>query len=99
MITIRQTDEFTKWLKGLTDRRAAARIAKRLVNLSLGHFGDVQPVGEGVSELRIFYGPGYRLYLAQDGETIVILLNGGDKKSQQRDIALAKRLRQRELGD
>ncbi|KIC60377.1 addiction module antitoxin RelB [Brevundimonas nasdae] len=83
---------FDRWLLGLRDQRAAARIATRLERLSQGHWGDVKPVGEGVSELRIAYGPGYRLYALKRNKAWVILLAGGDKSSQNRDIFEAKRL-------
>jgi putative addiction module killer protein len=92
MIEIRQTREFAKWLDGLADRRAATRIAQRLVRLEAGLFGDVKPVGGGISELRVDYGPGYRLYFIQRGRTLIVLLCGGDKRQQDRDIALAKTL-------
>ena len=77
---------------GLRDRRAKARIQARIDRLELGHFGDVTPVGEGVSELRIFYGPGYRVYFVQRGPVVVILLSGGDKSTQDSDIVKAKEL-------
>lgn len=92
MIEVRKTDEFTKWLDGLKDRRAKARIQVRIDRLELGNFGDIAPVGEGVSELRIFYGPGYRVYFVQHGSAVVILLSGGDKSTQNSDIAKAKEL-------
>lgn len=90
MTTIRTTPHFDAWLSGLRDRQARQRIAIRIDRLALGNFGDVKPVGEGVSELRIDYGPGYRVYLIQRGD--VILLCGGDKTTQSRDIAWAKDL-------
>ncbi len=83
---------FDRWLTGLRDRRALARIAARLDRLAAGNPGDVQPVGEGVSELRIDYGPGYRVYFTRRGPVLVILLCGGDKSSQDRDIRQAKAL-------
>lgn len=92
MFEIRRTDEFTAWLNGLTDLRAKARVFMRIDRLADGNPGDVAPVGEGVSELRIHYGPGYRVYYQQRGETIVLLLCGGDKGSQKRDIKEAKKL-------
>lgn len=92
MIEIRKTDLFQKWFTALRDRQAIARINTRLRNVSLGNFGDVKPVGEGVSELRIDYGPGYRVYFVQHGRKLVILLAGGDKRSQQRDIEKALEL-------
>ena len=92
MIEVRQTEVFEEWLNGLADERAASRIAQRIIRLRNGLLGDVKPVGEGVSELRIDYGPGYRLYFVRRGAVLIILLCGGDKGSQQRDIAKAKRL-------
>ena len=87
---MRRTDVFDGWLRGLRDTRATARIALRLDRLAHGNPGDVKPVGEGVSELRIDYGPGYRIYFVRRGEALVILLCGGDEGSQDRDIARAK---------
>jgi putative addiction module killer protein len=84
MIEIRQTLVFAAWLDGLRDRAARARIDVRLRRLSLGNPGDVKPVGQGVSELRIDYGPGYRVYFVQRGELLTILLAGGDKRTQAR---------------
>jgi putative addiction module killer protein len=81
---------FREWLDNLKDREARARVRVRLNRIRLGNFGDVKPVGIGVSELRISHGPGYRVYFAQRGNTVVILLCGGDKRSQSKDIALAK---------
>lgn len=98
MIEVRQTEAFRAWLETLRDRRAAAKIAARLARLDLGNFGDAEPVGEGVSELRIHYGPGYRAYFVRRGEVLVILLCGGDKASQDRDIKRAKAMA-REIGD
>jgi len=92
MFEIRQTVVFGEWLDGLKDIRAIARIEVRLRRLSLGHLGDVKSLGDGVSELRIDYGPGYRLYFTRCGERVVILLCGGDKKRQSDDIARAKQL-------
>ena len=92
MTEIRQTDEYARWFAKLRDRRARARILARVRRLSLGNPGDVAPVGEGVSEMRIDYGPGYRVYFKQTGETVIILLVGGDKGTQQRDIEKAKEL-------
>jgi putative addiction module killer protein len=90
MIAIRQTATFRDWMDGLRDRRAKERIAQRLVRLQAGLFGDVKPVGAGVSEVRIDYGPGYRVYFLRRGRTIVILLCGGDKDTQTRDIKIAQ---------
>ena len=81
---------FVTWRDGLHDRSAVAKIASRILSLRRGHFGDVRPVGGGVSELRIHSGPGYRLYLTQRGPDWVVLLCGGNKGSQARDIATAK---------
>ena len=92
VIAVRQTREFATWLKSLRDERAAAKIAQRIVRLQSGLLGDVKPVGEGVSELRIDYGPGYRVYFVHQGRTIVILLCGGDKRTQTADIRRAKAL-------
>lgn len=89
---IRQTDVFAAWFEGLKDRAARARITARIRRLSLGNPGDVKPVGQGVSEMRIDYGPGYRVYFVQRGEMLVILLCGGDKRDQSRDIARALEL-------
>ncbi len=80
------------WLNALRDTNAVARITSRIRRLELGNPGDVKPVGEGVSELRINYGPGYRLYLVSAGKTVIVLLCGGDKSSQSRDITQAKQL-------
>jgi putative addiction module killer protein len=89
---IRQTATFRKWESKLKDQKAKALIAARILRVANGLLGDVSPVGEGVSELRIHYGPGYRIYFRQHGEEIIILLCGGDKSSQDQDIKLAKRL-------
>ncbi|TAJ93634.1 MAG: type II toxin-antitoxin system RelE/ParE family toxin [Gammaproteobacteria bacterium] len=92
MIEVRKTDIFAKWFENLKDRRARARIQARIDRMAMGNFGDVGPVGESVSELRIFHGPGYRVYFIQPVSSVVILLCGGDKDSQRSDIAKAKRL-------
>ena len=92
MMTLRQTPTFQHWFSGLRDANAKRRIAQRLVRVQSGLFGDVKPVGEGVSELRIDSGPGYRLYFIQRGEELIVLLCGGDKSSQDRDIRAAKKL-------
>ena len=89
MIEVRQTDVYAQWFDSLRDRQARARILARIRRLSLGNPGDVRPVGEGVSELRIDYGPGYRVYFVQRGQTLVVLLAGGDKRTQARDIKAA----------
>ncbi|ABC23876.1 type II toxin-antitoxin system RelE/ParE family toxin [Rhodospirillum rubrum] len=90
MFDVRQTEAFEEWLAGLADEKAGARIAQRIVRLRNGLFGDVKPVGDGVSELRVDDGPGYRLYFVQRGTTLIILLCGGIKGAQRRDIARAK---------
>lgn len=92
MIEVRKTTIFTKWFDSLKDRRAKARIQARIDRVEMGHFGDVEPVGEGVSELRIFYGPGYRVYFFYRDSVLVVLLSGGDKNTQQADIAKAKEI-------
>ncbi|MGP5465219.1 type II toxin-antitoxin system RelE/ParE family toxin [Pseudomonas helleri] len=90
MNTFITTVEFDLWLKSLKDDKARARIATRIVSASHGNFGDCEPVGEGISEMRIFVGPGYRLYYTRRGEVVYLLLCGGDKSSQKRDIRTAK---------
>ncbi|ACL62420.1 type II toxin-antitoxin system RelE/ParE family toxin [Methylobacterium nodulans] len=92
MIELKQTATFAKWESRLRDKRARTIIAARLMRLAEGLPGDVEPVGEGVSELRIHYGPGYRVYFQQRGNLLIVLLCGGDKGSQARDIAAAKKL-------
>lgn len=92
VIEIRRTDEFDQWIKKLRDAQARVRVLTRMKRLSFGNPGDVKPVGDGVSEMRIPCGPGYRVYYTQKGDQIVILLIGGDKSSQERDIAKAKEL-------
>ncbi len=92
MIEIRKTEIFAKWLDGLNDVRARARVLARIERLATGIPGDVAPVGEGVSELRIDYGPGYRVYYKQFGQLLVILPAGGDKETQTKDIKTALRL-------
>ena len=87
-----QSDVFTAWLDNVKDERAAARIVTRIRRMEIGNAGDVRSVGEGVSEIRIDYGPGYRVYFTRRGRTLVILLCDGDKKSRRKDIALAKRM-------
>jgi putative addiction module killer protein len=93
-IEIKQTEIFRSWESRLKDRRARTLIAARVMRLAEGLAGDIAPVGEGVSELRIHYGPGYRVYVQQRGNTLVVLLCGGDKSTQARDIATAKKLAQ-----
>jgi putative addiction module killer protein len=92
MMDIRQTDQYARWFERLRDRQARFRIIARIRRLSLGNPGDVRPVGEGVSEMRIDSGPGYRVYFAERGRIVVFLLAGGDKKTQARDIEKAKEL-------
>ena len=92
MIEIRKTEIFAKWLDEIQDIRARARVLVRIERLSSGNPGDVKPVGEGVSELRIDYGPGYRVYYKKQGRKVIILLAGGDKHSQAKNIKTALRL-------
>jgi putative addiction module killer protein len=92
VLEIRKTEFFADWLDGLGDLRARARVQVRIERLAAGNPGDVQPVGEGVSELRIDYGPGYRVYFKKIGREVVILLAGGDKRTQAADIKTALRL-------
>jgi putative addiction module killer protein len=92
MLEIRKTEIFAKWLDNIPDIRARARILVRIERLAAGNHGDVEPVGEGVSELRIDYGPGYRVYYKKQGRTVIILLAGGDKHSQAKDIKATLRL-------
>ena len=89
VIEVRQTEVYARWFRRLRDREARARIDVRLRRLSLGNPGDVRPVGGGVSEIRIDYGPGYRVYFVRRGEALIVLLAGGDKGSQDRDIRRA----------
>ena len=92
VIEIRQTDVYARWFRRLRDREARARIDVRIRRLSLGNPGDVRPVGGGVSEMRIDYGPGYRVYYVRRGEAVAVLLAGGDKGSQDRDTRRALEL-------
>ncbi len=92
MCKIIETKTFSRWLDELRDMQAKARIMSRIRNAALGHFGDVKPVGNGVSEMRIHAGAGYRIYFSQHGKQIIWLLCGGDKSSQSRDIERAKQL-------
>jgi putative addiction module killer protein len=92
MVELRQTETFRKWRSRLRDERARALIASRLDRLAYGHAGDAAPVGEGISELRIHYGPGYRIYFRKRGNALIVLLCAGDKSSQAKDIETAKRL-------
>ena len=92
MVEIRKTANFAKWIDGLRDIRGRARVQARIERLAIGHSGDAKPVGEGVSELRIDYGPGYRVYFKKQGRTLIVLLAGGSKRTQSRDIKTALRL-------
>lgn len=92
MVRFKQSETFRKWHRKLRDGKAKALIAARLQRLLGGNPGDVEPVGDGVSELRIHYGPGYRVYYQQRGELLILLLCGGDKSTQERDIRAAKRI-------
>ena len=92
MIEIRKTEAFVQWLDGLRDIKARSRVLVRIERLASGNPGDVKPVGEGVSELRIDYGPGYRVYFVKRGQTVIVLLAGGDKSTQATDIRTAIRL-------
>lgn len=94
MLELRKTDRFDAWLRGLKDLRARAKVQARLDRLALGNPGDVRPVGQGLSELRIDYGPGYRVYYVRHGEAVIVLLCGGDKRTQSRDIKLAQEMAQ-----
>ena len=87
-----ETPTFTRWIEGMRDRAARVRIATRIQRFAMGNAGDVKPIGGGLSELRIHYGPGYRVYLKQQGDVVVLLLCGGDKGTQAADIAKAKLL-------
>ena len=92
MLEVRKTEVYARWLDGLRDVRARARILVRVERLAAGNPGDVKPVGEGVSEMRIDYGGGYRVYFKRQGQTVVVLLAGGDKRTQNTDIETALRL-------
>lgn len=92
MIEIKQTETFRKWRTRLKDERARALIASRLDRLAFGHAGDAEPVGQGISELRIHHGPGYRVYFQKRGDAIIVLLCAGNKNTQAKDIQTAKRL-------
>ena len=93
MFEIRKTEVFSRWLDSLRDIRARARVQARIERLEMGNPGDVKPVGEDVSELRIDHGPGYRVYYTKRGREVIILLAGGDKRTQSRDIETALRLK------
>jgi putative addiction module killer protein len=92
MLQIQQTETYAKWFAGLRDGVARARIDIRIRRLSLGNAGDAKPVGEGISEMRVDHGPGYRVYFIQRGEVVIVLLAGGNKSTQNRDIRNAKAL-------
>ena len=92
MYTVLRSNEFDKWLTRLKDAKGKARIVARIRSAELGNLGDVRPVGEGISEMRIHYGPGYRVHFTQRGRLVILLLVGGDKSSQKRDIKKAKAL-------
>jgi putative addiction module killer protein len=96
MIEVRQTEEFSGWLRRLKDANAVARIVGRIRRMELGNAGDAKSVGKGVMEMRIDYGPGYRIYYVQHGAAIVILLCGGDKRTQRQDIKRARELAERQ---
>ncbi len=90
VVEIIESATFKRWIRGLRDRRAVARINARLRSVSMGNFGDARGIGGGLSEMRVNYGPGYRLYFLRRGATVVVLLCGGDKSSQQNDIERAR---------
>lgn len=92
MVEVLSTEEFDKWLRKLKDRAGRLRILERIDRLASGNPGDVKPVGRGISELRLTYGPGYRVYYLRDGDTLILLLVGGDKSTQQKDIDKAYEL-------
>jgi putative addiction module killer protein len=92
MLTVLLTEEFQTWLQRLRDRKAQVRIAARIRRAEFGHFGDCKPVGDGISEMRVDFGPGYRLYFLRRGNVMIVMLAGGDKSSQHRDIRRAQRL-------
>lgn len=92
MVKVVRTDDFDKWLRKLKDKQGKLRILERVDRLANGNPGDVRPVGQGISELRLTYGPGYRVYYLQEGSRLILLLCGGDKSSQQKDIEDAKRI-------
>lgn len=92
MMELKQSSTFQKWFRKLKDERGKALITSRLNRLSFGHAGDTSPVGEGVSELRVHYGPGYRIYFIRSGDVVIVLLCGGDKSTQDKDIKAAKQI-------
>jgi len=91
-VDVRTTPEFDDWLASLADQRAYTKVLVRIRDMAKGYFGDCKPIGQGLSESRIHHGPGYRLYFARRGRDLVVLLAGGDKSSQRRDVVKAKRL-------
>ncbi|PPD43118.1 MAG: addiction module protein [Methylocystis sp.] len=98
MLTVLRSSDFDEWLVALVDMKAKARILARITSASMGNFGDCEPVGEGVSEMRIHTGPGYRVYFTRREKTVYLLLTGGDKSTQKKDIDRAKRMA-REIED
>jgi putative addiction module killer protein len=92
MYEVQQTSHYAAWFRGIRDRTIKGRIVARIERVQLGHFGDAKSVGDGIHELRFAFGPGYRVYFAQRGNQVILLLCGGDKGSQLRDIARAKQL-------
>lgn len=90
MYTVKRLDEFDDWLNGLNDSKTRLRLSRRLDKASRGLLGDTKPVGDGVFEMREFFGPGWRMYFVERGETLIVMLGGGDKSSQQADIEAAK---------
>lgn len=92
MFTVLATDEFSEWLDGIRDRTTRRRLATRIRKVELGNLGDVKPVGDGVMEMREHFGPGWRMYYIQRGTTVILMLGGGDKDSQARNIVTAKAL-------
>jgi putative addiction module killer protein len=92
MFTIKLTDEFTAWIDGIKDGMTRRRLGRRLEKAQAGNFGDVESVGEGVSEMREHFGPGWRMYYVLRGQVLIVMLGGGDKRTQARDIAAAKKL-------
>jgi putative addiction module killer protein len=92
MFEVQKTDEFDNWLSGLTDQKAKAKIVSRIERLGFGNPGDVKSVGDGVSEMRVPHGPGYRVYYKQTDKTVVLILCGGDKSTQTKDIKRAKEI-------
>jgi putative addiction module killer protein len=92
VLEVQKTEEFDEWLSGLADQRAQAKIVSRVERLGFGNPGDVKAVGEGISEMRVSYGPGYRIYFKRTGKTVVLLLCGGDNSTQDKDIKRAKEI-------